>query len=160
MSDPIDSPDTEPASLLSGIEADVRALLRQASEFRTAADAGKRDLAKAERDWILRLIAIGDAFDRVLNHVNSQPDRINEQMRAWLGNFKAVRRLVDRQLTETGVTVMPAEDVFDPERHTVAETVADQARPDGLIIDVLQPGYAKGDEIVRKANVRVVSNGE
>ena len=160
MSDTVDPPDTESASLLSGIESDVRALLLRASEFRTAADAGKRDLAKADRDWILRLIAIGDAFDRVFNHVNSQPDRINEHSRAWLGNFKAVRRLVDRQLTEAGVTVMPVEEAFDPERHTVAETVADQARPDGQIIDVLQPGYVRGGEIVRKANVRVVSNGE
>lgn len=160
MADTTDLPDAEAVALLTGIETDVRALLRQGSELRTEADTSKRDLARADREWILRLIAIGDAFDRVLTHIHSQPDRINEHMRAWLGNFRAVRRLIDRQLTEAGAAVMPVAEVFDPERHTVAETVADQTRLDGQIIDVLQTGYMRGDEIVRKASVRVVRNGE
>jgi molecular chaperone GrpE (heat shock protein) len=148
----------DPRALVDAVEESVRALMRDLARARFAHTERSREWTAAERQWVLRLVDVVDAFDRVLRNVESKPDRINDQMRIWIGNFKAVRRLVERQLADVDATRMPDETMFDPERHTAVETVDDESRPHGEITEVIRPGYQRSGEIVRKAEVRVIRN--
>jgi molecular chaperone GrpE (heat shock protein) len=145
-------------ALLDAIDGDVRSLLRQVAESRFTHAERTRDWSAAEERWALRLIEVADAFDRVLQNVESRPEKSTDQMRIWLGNFKAVRRLLDRQLVDGGAARMPAEPAFDPLRHTIVETVEDPARAEGDIVEVLRPGSERAGKVIRKAEVRVIRN--
>ena len=145
-------------ALFDSVDEGVRTLMRDLAQARFAHTERSREWTVAERQWVLRLVDVVDALDRVLRNVEAKPDRINDQMRIWIGNFKAVRRLLERQLAEVGASQLPAETVFDPDRHTITETIDDHSRPDGEITEIVRPGYQRAGEIVRKAEVRVIRN--
>ena len=155
--DPAGSPPSEDLeTLLATVDEDMRRLIRELAEARFADTESRRERTAAERKWLLGLIDVVDAFDRVLGNIESKPDRITEQMRIWIGNFKAVRKVVARQLADAGAVPLAPEVTFDPGRHTIVDTVVDGDRPDGTIVSVLKPGYERGGEVVRKAEVQVV----
>jgi molecular chaperone GrpE (heat shock protein) len=151
----------DPAAVLALVERDVKALIREAAGARFRLAEVDQQKAAAERKWLLGLIDVMDAFDRVFRSVESKPDRVTDQMKVWLGNFRAVSRLLDRQLADRGARRMtPAGNTFDPERQTILETLEDATREDGTIADEVRPGWERQGEILRKAEVRVVRNAE
>jgi len=152
--------DRDEAAIVEQLEADLRSLMREAAEARFQLEEAARQRAAAERDWLLRLLEVSDAFERVFRNVEARPEKITDQMKVWLGNFRAVGRLLTRQLTERGVERMPNATgrAFDPTRQTVLETLADPARQDGTIVEEVQGGWERGGEILRKAAVKVVRN--
>src|SRR5512139_269332 len=152
--------DAEPGALLAALETDVRRLVREAAEARALARESERQRTEDTRALLLAVIEASDAFDRVFAAVQQREDKVTPQMKVWLGNFRTVRRLLDRLLSERGVTrIAPAADGFDPRWHAAVETTEDPGRPDGTIADELQPGYAWLGEALRKTQVRVVRNG-
>ena len=46
---------------------------------------------------------------------------------------------------------------FDPNRHNAVMHVEDESLEEGVIVDVFQKGYAKGDKILRYAMVTVAN---
>lgn len=151
----------DPAALLALVERDVKALICDAAGARFRLAEADQQQAAAERKWLLGLIDVRDAFDRVFSSVDSKPDRVTDQMKIWLGNFRAVSRLVDRQLADRGVQRMALTgSTFDPERQTILETLEDATREDGTIADEVRPGWEWQGAILRKAEVRVVRNAE
>jgi len=151
----------DPAAVLALVERDMKALIREAAGARFRLAEVDQQMAAAERKWLLGLIDVMDAFDRVFRSVESKPDRVTDQMKVWLGNFRAVSRLLDRQLADRGARRMTlAGNTFDPERQTILETLEDATREDGTIADEVRPGWERQGEILRKAEVRVVRNAE
>ncbi|OGO07221.1 MAG: nucleotide exchange factor GrpE, partial [Chloroflexi bacterium RBG_13_60_13] len=86
-------------------------------------------------------------------------DQVTPQMRIWIGNFRTVRRLLDKVLIEQGITKIESLDrQFDPSWHRAAEVVADPSRPEGTIVEETTTGYLWRGEVLRKAEVVVVGN--
>ena len=46
---------------------------------------------------------------------------------------------------------------FDPNKHNAVMHVEDESLPEGVIVDVFQKGYSKGDKILRYAMVSVAN---
>ena len=61
-------------------------------------------------------------------------------------------------LTKLGVTVYGAPgDTFDPNLHNAIMHEEDESRGEGEIVEVFQPGYKRGDKIIRYAMVKVAN---
>ena len=141
------------------IEADLRALMREAATARAERTEDQRRHRDELRKVLLGLVQVLDAFARVAAAIDQKPDQVTPQMKIWLGNFRSVRRLVDKIVEEHGVArIDNLAAGFDPVWHTVAEVVADPAREDGAIVREVQPGYTWGAEVLRKSEVVTVRN--
>ncbi len=61
-------------------------------------------------------------------------------------------------LTKMGVTSFGEKgEQFDPNRHNAVMHVEDESLEEGVIVDVFQKGYSKGDKILRYAMVSVAN---
>ncbi|HEX8050452.1 MAG TPA: nucleotide exchange factor GrpE, partial [Solirubrobacterales bacterium] len=61
-------------------------------------------------------------------------------------------------LTRNGIEVVdPKGDKFDPNRHEALSTQPVEGTESGIVVEVLQKGYALGDQLVRPARVVVSS---
>jgi len=133
--------------------------LRELAAGRQALDEQRRAHDASQRAQLLALLEVADAFDRILVAARANEDGVARQTKIWLGNFRAVRRLLGTVLADAGVVALESLGLeFDPHTHRAVETVADPSRPDGSIADERQRGYAWRDEILRKAEVVVVNN--
>ena len=82
-------------------------------------------------------------------------------MKKWIGNFRTVYRLLDKVLSEQGVTKIESLDqAFDPHWHKVVGTVVDPSKQDGTIVEETKRGYVWQNQILREAEVIVVRNRE
>jgi molecular chaperone GrpE len=82
-------------------------------------------------------------------------------MKIWIGNYSTVRRLLERFLSEQGITrIEILNQTFDPQWHKVADIVADSTKPDGTITEEVKKGYVWQNQVLRKAEVVVVRNAE
>lgn len=143
------------------LDADIRALMRDAAASRgQVAEHGRRH-ADQTRNLLLGLVQVVDAFERVFRAIEQKPEQVNPQMKIWVGNFRSTRRLVEKLLSEQGVArIGNLEAGFDPAWHTVAEVVADPSREDGAIVREVQPGYTWNEQVLRKTEVVTVRNTE
>lgn len=74
-----------------------------------------------------------------------------------LTGIKATTSLFERRLESQGVSVIdPKGQPFDPRFHEAVESVTVEPERDGLVVEVLQPGYKLGEAtLIRPARVRV-----
>jgi molecular chaperone GrpE len=146
---------------IESIEQDVRRLLRELAEARSARAEQEKGQADDKRRLLLAMVEVLDAFERVFQSTVAKEDRITPQMKIWLGNFRSVRRRLEKFVEEEGVArIRNLDEGFDPRWHRVAETVADPSRPEGTIVRETQPGYVWRNEVLRKAEVVAVRNTE
>lgn len=141
------------------MEQDLRRLMAEASAVATRAnDDRQRGLAE-QRKQLLSLLEIVDGFDRVLADIAERGADLPERARGWVDSFHTLRAMLGRLLAASGVRVMEALDrELDPEHHHALATVGDPSRPDGMIVEVVRPGYFWNDVLLRAADVIVVKN--
>jgi molecular chaperone GrpE len=150
-----------PADPFAVLEADVGRLLRDASEAAFAREQAQQQTITEVRRFLVTMVELLDAFDRVFRAVAEKDAQVTPLMKIWLSNFRSVRRMVESALSAEGVVKLEnLADVFDPQWHRVAELRADPDRPDGTILEIDKPGYLWRKEVLRKAEVVVVQNGE
>lgn len=144
---------------LAVIERDARDLLRETGRLRSRAQEQERTSGKRERELLLELVAVVDAFERVFRNLADRQQEMDRRAKIWIGNFRTVYRLVRRTLEDGGVVPMEVLDnSFDPRWHQVARAVRDDSQPTGTIIEEVDRGYFLGDTVLRKASVVVVSD--
>lgn len=142
---------------LALIERDVRTLMVQLTEARSALRQSETQGADSIKKVFLDLIEVLDAFERVFGNIRAKEDQVTPQMKTWIGNFKTVRRLLDKVLTEQGVTrIENIDHGFDPHWHRVSEVVADPSKAEGTITEEVKAGYIWRGQVLRKAEVIVV----
>jgi molecular chaperone GrpE len=101
---------------------------------------------------IERVLPVLDAFDRALDARHSPADA------EYRTGFELIRRQLWDALAKEGLTRIEAVGKeFDPHRHHAIERVETTDRPDGTVIDELQPGYTFHGRVLRPAMVRVAS---
>ena len=144
---------------LMGIEQDTRMLMRNLAEAKFLLDEGEKHQLGENQLLLLSLLEVTDAFDRVFQNVESKKEKIDQQMKIWIGNFRTVARMLRKILTEQGVKeIENLGQGFDPHWHKIAETVVDTSKSDGTIIEVVRKGYVWKNRILREAEVVVVRN--
>ena len=102
-----------------------------------------------------------DAFDRVLKNIDDKGRDMDKQVKRWIGSFRAIRKLIERDLKESGVSLVESpEGKAIPGWHTIVETREVNGLVDDTIIETVQKGYLWRDEILRKASVITVNNNK
>lgn len=99
---------------------------------------------------ILDLIPVFDNFDRAYKHI---PDTDKEKK--WVEGIIAIEKQFHSILNNLGVKKYHVKGKkFDP---STAEAVIsiESNKPEGTIVEELEPGYKMGDKIIRYARVKV-----
>jgi molecular chaperone GrpE len=153
--------DDDETPSLERVEREVAALLRASAESRRETTDAERTRAEDVRKLLLQVLDVEDGFERVFRSVQQKQDAVMPQMKIWIGNFRAVSKVVERMLRDSGVTAIQNLDQgFDPAWHQATETVVDPSREDGAIVEVIRKGYLWHGAILRKAEVVIVRNSE
>jgi len=96
-----------------------------------------------------------DVFDELKRALRAAEQ--TENARALLDGMRAIVALFERRLQQCGITVIaPQHQPFDPSLHEAVEVVEVEPEQDGLVLDVVEPGYRLGETtLIRPARVRV-----
>jgi molecular chaperone GrpE (heat shock protein) len=148
---------TQPNGPLSAIEQDIRGLMVQLSEARSALRQNETQHTESIKKMFLDLIEVLDAFERVFRNIGAKESQVTPQMKIWIGNFRTVRRLLEKPLADQGVVKIENLDQgFDPHWHRVSEVISDPTKSEGTIVDEVKAGYVWQGQVLRKAEVIVV----
>lgn len=115
---------------------------------RTTAD----QLQQSKARFIARLLDVLDNLKRAI-----EAGQQTRNIEGLLEGIQATATLFERSLEAEGVSIInPRGEPFDPRFHQVVETVPVEPERDGVVVEVLQPGYRLGEEtLIRPAQVRV-----
>jgi molecular chaperone GrpE len=112
---------------------------------RRLAECAARERARVATEWLPVL----DNMERALSHATADPQAI-------VAGVAAVREQARAVLARLGIT--PIEDLggpFDPARHEALRVVPGTDAEPGTVVEVLRPGFAAGDLLLRPAGVAV-----
>lgn len=126
--------------------------LRLAADFdnfrkRTARETDRRAAAQKET-FIRELLPIIDNLERALAS-DASMEQLREGVRMTL---QQLHQLLKRHGVETEEAIGRP---FDPHRHEAVAVRHDPSQPDHAVVEILQPGYRRGDEVFRPAKVIV-----
>jgi molecular chaperone GrpE len=115
---------------------------RAASDVQAAQLRGKIEVAREVIDAV-------DNLERALEAEGEDGDGLRAGVEMVL---KGLRETLDRN----GIDVVdPKGEKFDPNRHEALSTQPVEGAEGGVVVEVLQKGYALGDQLVRPARVVV-----
>jgi len=140
------------------IEQEITRLMKEIAGAKALLDEMEREHREKERSFILGLIEVCDAFERVFAHALRGNIAATKEGNALLDSFRMIYELLENELSLQGVTAM--EDVsgaFSPLLHKAAGTKHDSKLPEGTIIEIVKRGYVWGDGPIRKPEVMVSS---
>ncbi len=144
--------------LIDDVAGLVRAKAVLAQQLQESDKKAKEELKR----FLLELIEVLDAFDRVFANIagreNEQP--IGEQTRGWIGNFRGVRRQLERKLKACGVVSIadPPDRLARLGFHVVVDTRPATGLQNDTILEEVQKGYLWHSDVLRKAHVIAVKN--
>lgn len=117
---------------------------RMAAEVQAAQARGKVSVAR-------EVIEAVDNLERALEAADGDGAGLREGVEMVLGGLRET-------LSRNGVeTVDPKGEKFDPNRHEALSTQPVEGTESGVVVEVLQKGYALGEQLVRPARVVVSS---
>ncbi|HET9677553.1 MAG TPA: nucleotide exchange factor GrpE [Solirubrobacterales bacterium] len=117
---------------------------RVASDIQAAQSRGKIEVAREVIDAV-------DNLERALEAADGSGEELRTGVEMVLGGLRET-------LKRNGVEVVdPKGDKFDPTKHEALSTQPVEGTESGLVVEVLQKGYALGDQLVRPARVVVSS---
>jgi molecular chaperone GrpE len=148
-----------PANRWDAVRADVGRLVREVHilEGRLAADAERA--LRDQRTILLAMLDVLDSFDRVFANIEPRENAADGQARIWVGNFRSVRRALERHLRDLGVVPIQAPDGKTVAGlHTIVETRQRPDLDDEVVLEELQRGYLWRGQVLRKSHVVAVKN--
>jgi molecular chaperone GrpE len=151
--------ENRPANRWDAVRADMARLVREVHvlEARIASDADRA--LRDQQKTLLAMLDVLDSFDRVFANIEPREGTADRQARIWVGNFRSVRKSLERHLRELGVVPIDA-----PEGrpvaglHTVVDTREQPDLDDEVILEELQRGYLWRGQVLRKSHVVAVKN--
>lgn len=115
---------------------------RVAGDVQAAQARGKIEVAREVIDAV-------DNLERALEAADGDGEGLRSGVEMVL---KGLRETLDRN----GIDVVdPSGEKFDPNRHEALSTQPVEGTESGVVVEVLQKGYALGDQLVRPARVVV-----
>jgi molecular chaperone GrpE len=156
----------DPVAALEAEKADLKdKLLRSLAELENLRKRTEKDVADARAYAVTRfardLLDVADNMRRALDSVPA------DAAAAADGPFKALMEGVTlterdflKKLTVHGVRKLePVGEKFDPNFHQAMFEVPDETKPSGTVTQVVQPGYALNDRVLRPAMVGISRGG-
>ncbi|MEX0650239.1 MAG: nucleotide exchange factor GrpE [Candidatus Andersenbacteria bacterium] len=108
---------------------------------------------RVKRNVVEELLSVADNFRSLAAHVPPQ-----QEQDPWTQGVLHISRQFEQALGDLGVKIInPAGQAFDPAVHEAVEKTDEHAQESGTIVEVLQPGYALGDTVMRPAKVKVAA---
>jgi molecular chaperone GrpE len=113
-----------------------------------------RNLEQERERLIKELLPVADSLDRAVSTENASTS-------PWFEGLLAVRRQVDTFLRGYGVEKINVTkgEHFSPAWHEAVAALAIPDTPQGIILDVAEPGYKIGGKVLRPARV-IVAGGQ
>lgn len=132
----------------------LRALAEQ-ENIRRRADRDREEAVRFAGSGLVRdLLATADNLRRAIESVRD--DVADDTVRQLLEGVAATERALLGAFEKHGVRRLdPLGEPFDPNRHQAMFEAADEQRPAGTVVAVLQPGYLHHDRLLRPAMVGV-----
>ncbi len=133
--------------------------LRAAAELDNVRKRARRDAGLAETRGTVRLarelLPSIDNLDRALASAESQPENADHHL---TDGIRLVQSEMLAALERVGIVPdSPKGELFDPHRHEAVAQQSVEGVAAGTVIDVYQPGYRLGDDVVRAAKVVVAA---
>ena len=131
--------------------------LRAVAELENVRKRARRDASLAEARGIAKLarelLPALDNFDRALAHAEAA--EADEEHHLTHG-IRLVQQELLAALTRVGIEPeSPEGETFDPHRHEAVAQQPVEGTEAGVVVQVYQPGYRYGDEVLRPAKVVV-----
>jgi molecular chaperone GrpE len=135
-------------------------LLRTAAEMENLRRRSEREIADARQyaisGFARELLAVGDNLGRALESVPGEAREHEGPLSTLLQGIEMTDRELHRVLEKHGVRKeSPAGQRFDPHRHQAIFEIENGEVAPGTILQVIQPGYAIGERVLRPALVGV-----
>jgi molecular chaperone GrpE len=129
--------------------------LRRRTE-REVADSRVYAIQSFARD----LVGVADNIQRALDAVRDSGVALEGPAKALVDGVELTERELLKVLEKNGVRKFdPKGEKFDPNLHQAMFEVPDARVPSGSVVQVIQPGFAIGDRVLRPALVGVSKGG-
>jgi molecular chaperone GrpE len=135
--------------------------LRAVAETENIRKRAERDVADARAygisSFAREMLGVADNLTRATEALDQEARASAEgTLRALLDGVELTRRELHKTLEKHGVRRLdPLGEKFDPNFHQAMFEIPTADQPAGTIVQVVQPGYAIGDRVLRPAMVAV-----
>ncbi len=162
-------PEADPVAAL---EAEIERLkelhnkaVLAAAEYDNAAKRAQRELQDARKfasaGLARDLLPVVDNLRRALSTVPPEAVEGDEQLKTLVTGVEMIERELLTVFERHSIEVLdPHGSAFDPHLHEAMFEAPDPERPDGTVVQVLQPGYRLHDRLLRPARVAVAKGGK
>jgi molecular chaperone GrpE len=146
----VSSGSSDQSNRIAELTADLQRIQADFVNFRRRADAEKADVFELAKTRVVRdFLAVRDSFDQELAH---RPETIDS---TWAASIDSIRTQFDQVLKSLGVERFDSKGQrFDPHRHEAIAMDEGEGR-DEVVSEEMQPGYMRGNHILRHAIVKV-----
>ena len=158
--------ENDPTAALAKEVAELRdRYLRAAAEVENVRKRAEREAADARAYGIAafarEILNIADHLSRALEAVGPEARASADgALKGLVEGVELTERELQKALAQHGVRRLdPKGEKFDPNFHQAMFEVPDESVPPGTIAQVIQPGYAIGERILRPALVAVAKGG-
>lgn len=140
-------------------------LLRALAETENVRRRGERDLNDMRQYAISKfaedLLPVADNLQRALASLPAEAQLDGGAVRGLVDGIALTEKELLRVLQKHGIKrLSPLGERFDPHIHEALFEVSDPAVPDGVVTQVVEPGYSIGTRPLRPAKVGVARGGK
>jgi molecular chaperone GrpE len=158
--------ENDPVAALEQQVAELRdRYLRAAAEIENVRKRAEREATDARAYGIAgfarEILNIADHLARALEAVGPEARASADgALKALVEGVELTERDLQKALAQHGVRRLdPKGEKFDPNFHQAMFEVPDESMPAGTVAQVIQPGYAIGERILRPALVGIAKGG-
>jgi molecular chaperone GrpE len=166
VAEPEAANENNPVAVLEAQVAELRdKFLRAVAETENVRKRAEREVAD-ERVYGITgfardILAVADNLTRTLDAVGADArSAADGSLKALLEGVELTDRELQKALAKNGIRrIDPQGEKFDPNFHQAVFEVPDANVPAGMVAQVIQPGYAVGNRVLRPAMVGVSKGG-
>ena len=158
--------ENNPVAVLEAQVAELRdKFLRAVAEAENVRKRAERDVADERvygvTGFARDILVVADNLARTLDAVGAEARASAEgPLKALLEGVELTDRELQKALAKNGIRrIDPQGEKFDPHFHQAVFEVPDANVPAGMVAQVIQPGYAIGNRVLRPAMVGVSKGG-
>jgi len=131
--------------------------LAETENTRRRAERDREDAAKfAAANFARDVLGVSDNLRRAIDSVPAEAKTGNTALASLLEGVELTDRQLQSMLEKHGITkVMPMDQAFDANLHQAMFEVPSTGKPNGTVVQVLQPGYVINGRLLRPALVGV-----
>jgi len=164
--EPAAANENNPVAVLEAQVAELRdKFLRAVAEAENVRKRAEREVADERAYGIAGfardILVVADNLARTLDAMGAEA-RVSAEgpLKALLAGVELTERELQKALAKNGIRrIDPYGEKFDPHFHQAVFEVPDANVPAGMVAQVMQPGYAIGERVLRPAMVGVSKGG-